>query len=101
MARPCAIEPRTQMDTSGGIAVAVVVAVDVVDEKNGHGHGHDQVYDHDPPRLPRDYGLPQHLSPLWRMWYPFRRARVAQLVEHRLPKPRVAGPSPVSRSGSG
>ena len=28
-------------------------------------------------------------------------ARVAQLVEHRLPKPRVAGPSPVSRSSLG
>jgi hypothetical protein len=40
------------------VAVAVVVAVDVVDGKPGQGHGHDQVYDHDPPRLPRDQGAP-------------------------------------------
>jgi hypothetical protein len=36
--------------------------VDVVDGRaSGHGHGHDQVYDHDPPRLSRDYG------PCWRL----------------------------------
>ena len=68
MARPCAIEPRTQMDTSGGIAVAVVVGVDVVDEKNRHGHGHAPVYDHAPPRVSRDYGSRGPMAHTGRHW---------------------------------
>ena len=38
------------------------------------------------------------LCVIQKKWYICSRAEVAQLVEHWLPKPRVAGSSPVFRS---
>ena len=42
--------------------------------------------------------LKRHLHPRKKLYLRKRNAVVAQLVEHWLPKPRVAGSSPVYRS---